>query len=146
MGGPYPLIQKTFSYNKHWTFTEWNQHQNSFCLVNPNISVSSQANEQSMCSSCVNYNFFFYFKYRKCEQNINLIVNSMISDWECLEILMHSMKDPQWVKYLPFKNDLYGAVFQVLIWKYRERLCWSTVVKLGEAYDIMCCPHIWAFI
>lgn len=46
----------------------------------------------------------------------------MISDWECLEILMHSMKDPQWVKYLPFKNDLYGAVFQVLIWKYRERL------------------------
>lgn len=86
------------------------------------FSVSSQANEQSMCSSCVNYNFFFYFKYRKCEQNINLIVNSMISDWECLEILMHSMKDPQWVKYLPFKNDLYGAVFQVLIWKYRERL------------------------
>lgn len=97
MGGPYPLIQKTFSYNKHWTFTEWNQHQNSFCLVNPNISVSSQANEQSMCFSCVNY-FFFNFKYkRKCEQNINLIVNSMISDWECLEILMHSMKDPQWV-------------------------------------------------
>lgn len=55
----------------------------------------------------------------------------MISDWKNAFNSNGSID-------LPFKNDLYGPVFLVFHWKLGERLCWSTVVKQGKAYDIMC--------
>lgn len=69
-GRTIPSHPETFSCSKQWTLTEWNQHQNSFCLVNPNISVASQANDQSLCFSCVNYNFL---NSNKASVNITLI-------------------------------------------------------------------------